>query len=990
MALEFIVPSALPEATTVPDGAAIPMDTGLGEVQKATPAQIVATGRPLATEAQARAGTNSTTAITPLTLRQGVQSYLSADYGINEGTAAEIVAISEEFGDIAGAMAAIDADVAAAGDSAAAAAGSSGAAAGSAVAAEAAEAGAETAQALAEAARDAAETAAGAAEDAVQYDYLVADGTALAALTGMTTGQRAFVRATEHIWAYSGSAWVDMGLGPTAGKADQAAVDALNVQTAIQKALTYLSTEEFGPATFASTGDASGSWGTAVIWQPREFLPLGWVDKIDARVSSGSQTKMRLAIVQVVWISGSPIAMKVLHVIEKDVTGLAAGANVVLVAGVDFEPIEITLADCTLASENSTASRPVMATPETGYSVIRTYGAVITEGLESTSTAIATSYRLQMRAEVSQYLGAIAATEAVAGQLAPKAEAISTKPLFEGLQRFHQVLSNPGIIYPDGTPTRGMGTQKHTPYLPCWPGVTFTGDNMQSNLGSGGTGYRFAAFYGADFAPLTPAAGTYLVNAAGYGITNGLQVTAPAGTAYVMFSNYHRLNNFGQFGMRWDAVGAKWHSDVMRKYLDDDKTVSFHGDSIGTSFYDYLNVLADDAVLSLRLVNNAIGGESCLDSSWRAGTVPLVVKGPITLPANGSAVSVDAVWGWRASYAIDAGTGEYTLTGPTHSAMATGSYPAYFDYDGIRLELIRSGSNPAPTWTMRLVTAQADDLVIPGDLETTGTRTKGATGEAYLYGKPRGLGFVMMGTNGGFTSTENSYFTDPAGDPDRLLDLQQRMSDAFGGRSLHFSNWVGGMNGTGSVSGVKANQLAFEGLMEREFGSRFVNSRRYLMTQAIVDTQMVMTADEIARLNYGVPPLSLVPDATHSSHFATRWILDQGFRRAEQLGFIEQYVPLVTPVPAALALASSAGLSLSAGATTTLAITSPTPGLHVGAMTKPIVTSSNPSIVSVGTVPSNSSLAPEVTLTAVAAGSATITVQARFGGVTQAIDLTVT
>lgn len=92
MALEFIVPSALPEATTVPDGAAIPMDTGLGEVQKATPAQIVATGRPLASEAQARAGTSPTTAITPLTLRQGVQTYLAAEYGINEATAAEIVA----------------------------------------------------------------------------------------------------------------------------------------------------------------------------------------------------------------------------------------------------------------------------------------------------------------------------------------------------------------------------------------------------------------------------------------------------------------------------------------------------------------------------------------------------------------------------------------------------------------------------------------------------------------------------------------------------------------------------------------------------------------------------------------------------------------------------------------------------------------------------------------------------------------------------------
>lgn len=75
-----------------------------------------------------------------------------------------------------------------------------------------------------ETARDQAQAARDAAEDAVQYDYLVADGAALAALTGMVAGQRAFVRATEHVWAYSGTAWVDLGAGPTASKAEQTAV----------------------------------------------------------------------------------------------------------------------------------------------------------------------------------------------------------------------------------------------------------------------------------------------------------------------------------------------------------------------------------------------------------------------------------------------------------------------------------------------------------------------------------------------------------------------------------------------------------------------------------------------------------------------------------------------------------------------------------------------------------------------------------------------
>lgn len=82
-------------------------------------------------------------------------------------------------------------------------------------------AGAEAAFAGATVQADRAEAAADAVEDSVQYNYLVDNGAALAALTGMTTGQRAFVRDTEHVWNYSGSAWGDTGLAPTASKVNK-------------------------------------------------------------------------------------------------------------------------------------------------------------------------------------------------------------------------------------------------------------------------------------------------------------------------------------------------------------------------------------------------------------------------------------------------------------------------------------------------------------------------------------------------------------------------------------------------------------------------------------------------------------------------------------------------------------------------------------------------------------------------------------------------
>ena len=72
--------------------------------------------------------------------------------------------------------------------------------------AEAARAGAETAKARAEAARDA-------AQSAVLATYQVADDTALAALTGISSGNTAFVTGTGHFYHYDGSAWIDDGEG---------------------------------------------------------------------------------------------------------------------------------------------------------------------------------------------------------------------------------------------------------------------------------------------------------------------------------------------------------------------------------------------------------------------------------------------------------------------------------------------------------------------------------------------------------------------------------------------------------------------------------------------------------------------------------------------------------------------------------------------------------------------------------------------------------
>ena len=74
--VDYIRPKDLPAGVgPQPTDLAIPGDNGI-EVVRVTPAQIVATGRPIATEAQALAGVDNTTTMTPLTTAQAMDSRL--------------------------------------------------------------------------------------------------------------------------------------------------------------------------------------------------------------------------------------------------------------------------------------------------------------------------------------------------------------------------------------------------------------------------------------------------------------------------------------------------------------------------------------------------------------------------------------------------------------------------------------------------------------------------------------------------------------------------------------------------------------------------------------------------------------------------------------------------------------------------------------------------------------------------------------------------
>lgn len=78
--VDYIRPKDLPPSTEIPTSTAIPIDTG-SEVQRATPQQLVDIGRPISTQAEAIAGVDNTTAMTPLTVAQAMDNRLPGIIG---------------------------------------------------------------------------------------------------------------------------------------------------------------------------------------------------------------------------------------------------------------------------------------------------------------------------------------------------------------------------------------------------------------------------------------------------------------------------------------------------------------------------------------------------------------------------------------------------------------------------------------------------------------------------------------------------------------------------------------------------------------------------------------------------------------------------------------------------------------------------------------------------------------------------------------------
>lgn len=538
-----------------------------------------------------------------------------------------------------------------------------------------------------------------------------------------------------------------------------------------------------------------------------------------------------------------------------------------------------------------------------------------------------------------------------------------------------------GFLGADGA-VRAQTNGWFTPYLPASEGLTLTCCRERCWPGHdtvGGTGvYYCVVWYNANLVALGGASIPLRYSNELYSAVSETTV-APAGTAYVQIAGYYF--NYSVNGASWplyytdvenNAIGTEWSENVLRPYLRGERNICIYGDSIAAGLGN-LMAWSRDMVPGLGGESWAVGGENVLDTTFRAGATPILVKGPVTLPADGSVwVDVNYVFSFENTYSFNGSTGEYAFVGKKNTQI----------YDAIRSSVnttavgVKSqrGTGVAPNTDaagkiyLRNATGNGQPITFTGDFEVSGQRSAAS----YDRVEPHGIGIVMMGTNGGFAGINDaSPSMSENGAADRLVNLQERIAARFLSEKYIL---VGFYIGAFTTSALR-DYYAME--MDKHFGQKFWDMRAWLLGTARKDLSVILTAEDYTTIAAGNVPSIYLADGTHPRTVTYRAAANRILRRMLTLGWIDNFKPFEIILPASLT-ATVAAPTIAPASTTQVTVT---PGnTPTSSTTVYLYTTSNAAVATV----SASGL-----VTGVAAGTATITAQCRFGGATAPVDVTV-
>jgi len=293
----------------------------------------------------------------------------------------------------------------------------------------------------------------------------------------------------------------------------------------------------------------------------------------------------------------------------------------------------------------------------------------------------------------------------------------------------------------------------------------------------------------------------------------------PVGAAYLAIPVYPALaggfyQNIYTYRSAFSALadfGAKIYGDYK---------INAIGDSLVAGYFSLLNAAVSP---KYSLENLAVSGENSLTISGRIGAIAMKFKNSFTLPSTTATVQVGTL--------ADSGLlSSYDESNVTPLQQGVTSLQVYVD--GILCTLSYTSSI---YYLARVVAGSAIRTIAAGTFLNpyTSIRNKKAN-------------VIHIGTNGGWGDVSTT-----------LIDQINKV--------IRFSN-----NENSIVVGlhyragfVKANFESLEAAMEKEFGNRFVNVRKYMITNALSDAGLTATGADNTAIAAGLVPPQLLIDGVH-------------------------------------------------------------------------------------------------------------------------------
>ena len=243
-------------------------------------------------------------------------------------------------------------------------------------------------------------------------------------------------------------------------------------------------------------------------------------------------------------------------------------------------------------------------------------------------------------------------------------------------------------------------------------------------------------------------------------------------------------------------------------------------------------LLGDDYIV----VNCGVGGEDASTILGRQGGLPMYIPYDVVLPSDGSEIVIAN----GSEFSFLKSLYDDNICAPLIQGDGNSVNPV--SISGIECTLTKyqiddtgpfwSGNNNK--WTIKRNKVSTRDVKIP---TKTLIYTKGAKEFRNPYAE-----IFFVGQNGGWSSE-----TDLANKLDMAID--------FSGCSNYLI--------IGLSSGTKDSRNVLESHFNKHFGLRFVNLREYLSTDALYDSGITPTQDDLDLMSVGSVPLSLRSDGVH-------------------------------------------------------------------------------------------------------------------------------